>query len=116
MWISFGKSLVTLGEGHTLALKHARGMEITCVAGVIWLSAEGDARDILLTPGRSHSLTTNGLAVMEGLPRATIRLERRASWPQSMLSRLAQAALARWQRRQAQAGMLKAPPAGIGSP
>lgn len=116
MWISFGKSTVTLDAKQTLALKHARGMEVTCVEGVIWLSTEGDARDILLTPGRSFTLATNGLTVMEGMPHATIRLERRASWPQNAVGRLIQAALARWQRPAPQASLLKAPHASIGSP
>lgn len=116
MWISFGKSTVTLDAHHTLALRHARGMEITCVAGVIWLSIEGDTRDILLAPGNSYTLTSGGLAVMEGMPHATIRLERRASWPQHAASRLIRAALARWRTHQPQASLLKAPHASIGSP
>ncbi|WP_018605369.1 DUF2917 domain-containing protein [Uliginosibacterium gangwonense] len=116
MWISFGKSIVTLDTGHTLALKHARGMEINCLAGNIWLSIEGDARDILLHPGHSYTLTTGGLAVMEGLPHATIRLERQASWPQSLASRLSHAVQALWPIRLPTLGPVKTPHASVGSP
>jgi hypothetical protein len=45
-------------------IEHARGMLVTCVKGVTWITQERDNRDLILAAGHSVVLDRPGLAVV----------------------------------------------------
>jgi hypothetical protein len=45
-------------------VEHARGMQVTCVKGVTWITQERDGRDLILAAGHSVVLDRPGLAVV----------------------------------------------------
>jgi Protein of unknown function (DUF2917) len=49
-------------------------VEITCVAGVLWVTQEGDLRDLFLAPGESLRLARRGLTIVTALEPSLVRL------------------------------------------
>ena len=47
-----------------LALRDAGGRTVTCVSGSVWLTMEGDARDVILEPGTSFVVDHDGLTLL----------------------------------------------------
>ena len=62
-----GKSLFfRLGQGKYMALTGTRYCRVTCARGVVWVTASGDGRDSVLTPGQSVTLARGGKVVVTG--------------------------------------------------
>lgn len=66
---------LNLQENSPLGLVNGKGAIIRCIHGTAWLTVEGEAGDIFLSAGQSHQLKSNGLALVEGVGQATVRLE-----------------------------------------
>ncbi|MDB5809827.1 MAG: hypothetical protein JWN94_1949 [Betaproteobacteria bacterium] len=47
-----------------LALDAASGRTVTCVSGNIWLTMEGDTRDVVIEPGASFVIDRGGLTLL----------------------------------------------------
>ena len=47
-----------------LALRDAGGATVTCVSGNVWLTMEGDPRDVVLAPGASFTIERAGLTLL----------------------------------------------------
>ena len=45
-------------------IEEARGIKVTCVNGVTWITQERDSRDLILAAGQSVVLDRPGLAVV----------------------------------------------------
>jgi Protein of unknown function (DUF2917) len=45
-------------------IDNGRGLQVTCVKGVVWITQEHDSRDIILSAGQSAVLDRRGLAVV----------------------------------------------------
>lgn len=58
---------VTLRNGEIVRLPHARGLEITVVAGRLWITEEACNDDVWLEAGQHANLSGNGLAVIESV-------------------------------------------------
>ena len=62
-----GRSLFfRLGQGKYLALSGVRYCRVRCVRGAVWVTASGDGRDRVLTPGQSLTLARGGKVVISG--------------------------------------------------
>ena len=48
-------------------LDGAKGQQVTCLAGVVWLTQANDNRDIILSKGQSFIVDRKGLAVVFAL-------------------------------------------------
>ncbi len=77
--------LLQLAANRPLPLKKARGVRVHCVEGVVWMTVAGVPGDIFLRAGQSFRIPCNGLALIEALPEARVRLEApvlqlRAGW------------------------------------
>jgi hypothetical protein len=53
-------------------IEAAKGMQVSCVRGVTWITQERDARDIILSAGQSVVLDRPGLAVVFAFKDAVI--------------------------------------------
>jgi hypothetical protein len=67
---------VTLRPGQTVPLGRGPAL-LRCLAGRIWLTVEGDARDYVLGAGEERTLEGDGRAVVQALGPAEIALCRR---------------------------------------
>ena len=63
-----------LAEGEILRLESQGGFEVACEEGRVWLTEECDRRDVWLTAGQRVRLSGCGLAVLEAVHRARIRI------------------------------------------
>jgi len=53
-------------------IENGRGTEVLCLEGAVWITQEGDPRDIILSPGQSFVLDRRGVAVVYALKEAAI--------------------------------------------
>jgi hypothetical protein len=53
-------------------IEGGKGLQITCIGGVAWITQASDPRDIVLSRGQSFILDRKGLAVVYALKDATI--------------------------------------------
>ncbi len=72
---------VQLRSGNVQLARHGhvevidgRGASVRCVLGSLWLTQDGDPRDILLKPGDSFTLDRDGLAIIYATSDATVAL------------------------------------------
>ena len=75
-----------------VALEDARGRMVTCIAGIAWLTMEGDSRDIVLAPGESFMVERDGLTLIASQQASTVTLSRaraRRNWWQRLAEAMA---------------------------
>lgn len=82
------------------ALEHAERHVLGCVSGELWLTLDGEQRDIVLRPGEQWQIS-GGCAVVSALQDAVLTLEapasaRIASTPRQHGAEWTLAALLRW--------------------
>ncbi len=63
-----------IGPRHGLALRDARGRVVTCLEGNVWLTMEGDRRDVMLIPGASFVVDREGLTLLASQRSSTVRV------------------------------------------
>jgi hypothetical protein len=64
---AFDQASMDMGSHQTLRLYDAAGASVRVVKGAVWVTQDGDARDIVLRPGELFTLDRPGLAVLESL-------------------------------------------------
>lgn len=65
---------VTLARGSVHRIENRKGSEVFCLEGALWVTQEGDSRDVALSAGRSFTLDRKGLAVVYALKDAAITI------------------------------------------
>lgn len=65
---------IALGAGELLRLDRARGVEVECEAGQVWITEEASAQDVWLGAGERVHLAGRGLALVEAHGAARVRL------------------------------------------
>jgi ferric-dicitrate binding protein FerR (iron transport regulator) len=63
-----------LAQGELVRLESASAFEVTCEEGRVWLTEEGNQRDMWLTAGQCARLSGRGLALVESVRHARIRI------------------------------------------
>jgi hypothetical protein len=63
---------IRLAHGTVHRIENRKGSEVFCLEGALWITQEGDPRDIALVAGRSFELDRKGVAVVYALRDATI--------------------------------------------
>ncbi|HJZ42378.1 MAG TPA: DUF2917 domain-containing protein [Hyphomicrobiaceae bacterium] len=53
-------------------IENGKGTEVLCLQGAVWITQEGDPRDIVLSPGQSFVVDRRGVAVVYALKEAAI--------------------------------------------
>jgi hypothetical protein len=72
MRIDGGVAVMTLERQQSLRIEPGVRVEIDCAAGVLWITQEGDVRDLFLARGESMTLTSRGVAIVTALEPALI--------------------------------------------
>ena len=67
--------VIQLKEGRQFAFRGARDAYLECIEGMAWLTVEGQPGDFLLTRGERLRIESNGLALIQGLPSVSVRLD-----------------------------------------
>lgn len=75
MKIDFRSGELCLTNNQPLRLEQARGLRIACTAGVIWITVNGEAGDTFLRPGQSHTISCDGLALIESIGEGKIHID-----------------------------------------
>jgi Protein of unknown function (DUF2917) len=66
---------IALGTRGVHRIEDGAGTLIECLSGVLWITQNGDHRDITLEGGQRFWLDRDGLAIVYGLEAARFRLE-----------------------------------------
>lgn len=65
-----------LAAGEVLRITAARGIEVACEAGHLWITEEGMPDDVWLAAGQRVRLVGDGLAVLEAKGEAKLSIVR----------------------------------------
>lgn len=66
---------ICLPKGQAALMDDARGARVHCRGGSVWVTQEGDRRDIVLEPGDSILIERDGMAVVSALRDASIEVQ-----------------------------------------
>ncbi|HZA96387.1 MAG TPA: DUF2917 domain-containing protein [Burkholderiaceae bacterium] len=64
---SLAKSITKLARGEILRVDNALGQSIAVVQGMLWITQEGDRRDIFLSDGDSFVFSRRGTALAQAV-------------------------------------------------
>ena len=67
-----------LASGAVMRIMRARGIEVACEAGHLWITEEGQPCDVWLAAGQRVTLVGDGLAVLEAKGDAKLTLAGRS--------------------------------------
>ena len=88
-------SATDLSRGQMLRIEDGQGSLVLCLNGTLWLTQEGDQRDIVLEAGEEALIEHDGLSILNALSDARFVLTREHAPLEVLLqARAAQAALA----------------------
>jgi Protein of unknown function (DUF2917) len=89
----FHASLAALDRGEFLTLDRGRGRTVAVCSGAVWLTQDGDERDVFLRSDERHVLEPRGPVLIEALaPTQLIVLEpSRMQWHARLLACVARA-------------------------
>ena len=64
----------SLRHGQSQRLQDARGRVVLCLSGTLWLTQDGDPRDIVLEAGEEAQIDRDGLSILHALSDARYML------------------------------------------
>jgi hypothetical protein len=75
-----------LGQGNLLRIEDGGGLLVSVTQGQVWLTEEGDSRDVVLESGQSFRLQHRGLSLVYALEPAglTLSAPRSREYPEPM--------------------------------
>jgi hypothetical protein len=68
-------SAIRLERDQHLRLNDARGWQVKSVNGTVWITQEGDSRDIVIKKGQSFVLDRDGTTLLSALNDADLHLQ-----------------------------------------
>ena len=74
MKIEFSSSGVLLAKGQTLNLPEAAGVRVASQTGTVWITQDGDPRDIVLRPGESVVLERSTPTIVQAFEPSLITI------------------------------------------
>ena len=73
---SAGPSSQLLHKTATLVVRNPMGVTVECIRGSLWLTHDGDCKDIILEAGQRYSSATRARLLVHALDTAQVRLVR----------------------------------------
>lgn len=73
------RTATALSRGHTLRIQDGQGVLLQALSGRLWLTQEGDSRDIVLEAGDEVRITRPGLSLVHALREARVLVLRDAA-------------------------------------
>ncbi len=64
---SFKRALTELAAGEFLPIHDGRGRVVAVFQGLVWITQQGDTRDVLVGKGGAFTLDRQGLAIVQAL-------------------------------------------------
>ena len=74
--ISPARPTWTLHKAATRSILHPKGMRIECLAGCVWLTHDGDPRDVVLQAPATHFADRDSRLLIHALDDAKVRVSR----------------------------------------
>ena len=75
MQIGLTQANIALERYHALSMTDAAGALVEVRTGQVWLTMDGDARDIFLAPGDSHAIQRDGLTLISAMEPSVVRVQ-----------------------------------------
>jgi Protein of unknown function (DUF2917) len=72
-------AMITLEVDRSLRIEPGTPIEISCLSGVLWVTQEGDVRDLFVAGGESLTLSARGVGVVTALERSAVRVVDRSA-------------------------------------
>ncbi|MBI5786639.1 MAG: DUF2917 domain-containing protein [Rhodocyclales bacterium] len=71
---------IQIGLRELVVIDDARGQVLTCESGELWLTQDGDSRDVILPAGQSWRVDRSGPLVLSAFQPAVATLDRINRW------------------------------------
>lgn len=65
---------VTIDKGATLVVERAAGASVSCVSGSLWITHDGDVKDVLIDAGETYRSERSGRMLVHGLAASSARV------------------------------------------
>ena len=75
MQIELTQTHIALEARHAMSLMDAVGVQVECRTGQLWLTMDGDSRDIFLAPGDAHSIERKGLTLISAIEPSLVHVQ-----------------------------------------
>lgn len=72
-------TLFELAKRELVVLSEARDHELTCTVGELWITRDGEGRDVILGAGQSYRVDGAGPVVVSALEAATVHVRHEAT-------------------------------------
>jgi hypothetical protein len=83
--IQAGSGAIRLRGDQHIHAHHGRGWVVRALAGTLWITQDGDLRDVVLEAGQSFALDRDGPALLAPIGETEISIERRPPRPKTRL-------------------------------
>lgn len=67
-------SAQTVDKGATLVIAQPMGVTVSCGSGSLWITHDGDVRDVVISAGESHTCDRDSRLLVFGLEPASVRV------------------------------------------
>jgi len=64
----------TIPKGHTVRIQDGKGLDLTVVAGSLWVTCEHDIEDFVLDSGDAFRVNRNGLTLIHAFRQVQLRI------------------------------------------
>jgi phenylpyruvate tautomerase PptA (4-oxalocrotonate tautomerase family) len=75
MQMGLAHANIALEARHAMSLTDAAGAEVAVLKGQVWLTTDGDLRDIFLAPGEIHAIRRGGLTLINAVESSVLHVQ-----------------------------------------
>lgn len=90
MMIELTQAKIFLDPSRGISLTDAAGAAVKVLTGRVWLTMDGDRRDIVLPSGDTHTIERNGLTLINAVEPSLVHVQpprvRPAAWKRWLMS------------------------------
>ncbi len=86
MNIELNQDGLCLKRKQVVKVRGGMGHSVVCDSGSVWVTQDGDPRDIVLRAGESFTIDRNGLALVQALEPGSISILRSAAQPRAIMA------------------------------